>query len=187
MFCSPHPKGSLKSLSRLCKVGPITSPDIRARYTNTLHLLTLQNVLYISSIRLRIAWSKIVFFSDVNDTMVEVIIVYGIYKHPTRKQFTNHKCSSSFWSRHHVLWDSKCESLIVVVIRVFLPPNLELPYWAPACRKAYVPHLDEKKGIFTEMISKDISWSWNKDVIKVSNLSCELACPSQDDRFIGWM
>lgn len=94
--------------------------------------------------------------------MVEVIIVYGIYQHPTRKQFTNHKCSSSFWSRHHVLWDSKCESLIVVVIRVFLPPNLELPYWAPACRKAYVPHLDGKKSIFTEMISKDISWSWNK-------------------------
>lgn len=44
-----------------------------------------------------------------------------------RKGFTNHICSGPLRSRHHVVRDPQSEGLIVVLIRVFLPPDLKLP------------------------------------------------------------
>lgn len=50
-----------------------------------------------------------------------------------KKKFTNHKGSRPLRSRHHVVWDPQSEGFVVVLIRVFFPPDLKLPNRAPAC------------------------------------------------------
>lgn len=58
--------------------------------------------------------------------------------------YTNHERSGPLGPWHHVVRDPQSEGLVVVLIRIFLPPDLKLPDGSPACGEAYVTHLGEQ-------------------------------------------
>ena len=54
---------------------------------------------------------------------------------------TDHGGGGSLGAGHHVVRDPQGEGLVVVLVRVLLPPDLELAHRAPASGEAHVPHL----------------------------------------------
>ena len=58
-----------------------------------------------------------------------------------RAVLTDHGGGGSLGAGHHVVRDPQGEGLVVVLVRVLLPPDLELAHGAPASGEAHVPHL----------------------------------------------
>lgn len=54
---------------------------------------------------------------------------------------TYHGGSGGLRARHHVVRDTQGEGLVVVLIRVLLPPDLKLTHRTPARGETYVTHL----------------------------------------------
>lgn len=116
MFCSPQPKGNRSSLSRLFRVGPITSPVGQHAQTKKTKKQNQPCQLCRSE----------------REPFVTVSV-------------TDHERRGLFGPGNRVVRDPQSEGFIVVLVRVLLPPDLKLPDRTPSCRKPYVTHLKEQE------------------------------------------